>query len=286
MMGHGLAKHVQERGFPARLMFHVLADRQRCGDLLARGALGFERCDELAAQCDVVITCVTASPQVEDAVLGERGVLRGLAPGSFVVDCSTALPASTQRIAAAVAAKGCRFIDAAMTGTPKDAEAGAINLLVGGDAATLEALRPILSCFARNIFPCGAVGAGHTVKLLHNYVVLSNAAILAEAVSCARKADVDLATLCQVIATGGANSTAFQRMRPFIEAGDEQDFRFTIANALKDMRYYAQMTSDLGVVATLAGAVQSSYTIAANAGLADRFVPRLLDCVDKLNGRG
>jgi 3-hydroxyisobutyrate dehydrogenase-like beta-hydroxyacid dehydrogenase len=284
-MGHGLAKHVLRAGHPVHLLLHDARDRERCRDLVEAGAAAFERCDALAADCDIVITCVTASAQVEEVVLGEHGVLQTLPAGGIIVDCSTAQPESTWRVAAAVAARGCRFIDAAMTGTPVNAEEGTLNLLVGGDAATLEAVRPVLTCFARNIYSCGEIGAGHTAKLLHQFVVLGNAAILAEAFSCAGKAGVNVGTLCEVIASGGANSTAFQRMRPFYEGGDDQGFRFSLANALKDMRYYVRMTSDSDAVSTIASAVQSSYTIAGNAGFGDRFVPHLLGSVNRLNGR-
>ena len=286
LMGHGLAKHALAAGHAVRLMLRSDEDRRRCEDLLQAGALGVARCDALAEQCDVVVVCVTGSPQVEDAVLGATGLVHGLRRGATVVDCSTALPDSTRRIGEALAARGIDFLDAAMTGTPKEAEAGEINLLVGGEAAVLERVRPVLRCFAKNIYACGALGAGHTVKLLHQFVVLSNAAVLAEAYACASKTGVDTAVLGEVIGSGGANSTAFQRLRAYVDEGDDTGFRFSLANALKDMRYYTQMMANAQVVAGIAGAVHASYTVANNAGLADRFVPHLVDSVRRMNGAG
>ena len=115
---------------------------------------------ELAARSDVVILVLTGSPQVEAVLAGAGGVLQGLRAGSIVIDCSTAIPASTLRMAQAVEAAGSRFLDTPMTRTPKEAAEGRLNLLVGGDAALLEECRPLLKCFAENITHVGPVGAG------------------------------------------------------------------------------------------------------------------------------
>jgi 3-hydroxyisobutyrate dehydrogenase-like beta-hydroxyacid dehydrogenase len=233
---------------------------------------------------DVLIICVTGSPEVEEVVLGASGVLAGIKPGCVVVDCSTSQPDSTRMLAAAVAAKGGRFLDAALTGTPQHAEDGQLNLLVGGDAAVLDAVRAVFALFAKNIFFCGAVGAGHSTKLLHQFVVLGNAAILAEAFSCASKTGVNLDVLCDVIDSGGANSTAFQRLRPYVQKGDDQMFRFSIGNAHKDMRYYARLTGEARVVSHLGDAVHNTYTVANNQGLAPQFIPHLINSLNTLNG--
>jgi 3-hydroxyisobutyrate dehydrogenase-like beta-hydroxyacid dehydrogenase len=183
-----------------------------------------------------------------------------------------------------VQAKGGQFLDAALTGTPKHAEEGQLNLLVGGDKALLEQVRPVFELFAKNIFYCGAVGAGHSTKLLHQFVVLGNSAILAEAFSCASKTGVDLAVLCDVIDSGGANSTAFQRLRPYVLEGNDQMFRFSIGNAHKDMRYYARMTGEAKAVAYLGDAVHNTYTVAHNQGYSAQFIPHLINSANTLNG--
>jgi 3-hydroxyisobutyrate dehydrogenase-like beta-hydroxyacid dehydrogenase len=117
------------------------------------------------------------------------------------------------------------------------------------------------------------VSAGHSTKLLHQFVVLGNAAILAEAFSCASKAGVNLDVLCDVIDTAGANSTAFQRMRPYMQEG----------NAHKDMRYYAGLTAAVGVVSHLGDAVHNTYTLATDEGHAPQFIPHLIDSLNTLN---
>jgi 3-hydroxyisobutyrate dehydrogenase-like beta-hydroxyacid dehydrogenase len=248
MMGRGMAKHVLDKGHPVALLLRSKDDEMRCADLLARGAQHLKTAAEVAATADVIIICVTGSPQVEEVVFADNGILQGLKPGCVVVDCSTSLPDSTLRVAEAIAARNGKFLDAAMTGTPKDADEGSITLLVGGDKAVLENVRPVFDLFAKNIYYCGAVSAGHTTKLLHQFVVLGNAAILAEAFSCASKTGVNLEVLCDVIASGGANSTAFQRLRPYVIEGNDQLFRFSLANAHKDMHYYARMAGEAKAV--------------------------------------
>lgn len=284
MMGRGMATHVLAKGHSVSLLVRSSEARERCSALLAGGAKALATSAEVAASADVLIICVTGSPEVEEVILGPGGVLEGLKPGCVVVECSTSQPDSTRQLAAAVQAKGGLLLDAALTGTPKHAEEGQLNLLVGGDKALLERLSPVFELFAKNIFYCGAVGAGHSTKLLHQFVVLGNSAILAEVFSCASKTGVDLAVLCDVIDSGGANSTAFQRLRPYVLEGNDQMFRFSIGNAHKDMRYYARMTGEAKAVAYLGDAVHNTYTVAHNQGYSAQFIPHLINSANMLNG--
>lgn len=284
MMGRGMATHVLAKGHGVSILVRSTEARTRCATLLGMGAKALATSAEVAAAADVLIICVTGSPEVEEVILGKGGVLEGLKPGCVVVECSTSQPDSTRQLAAAVQAKGGQLLDAALTGTPKHAEEGQLNLLVGGDKAVLEQVRPVFDLFAKNVFYCGAVGAGHSTKLLHQFVVLGNSAILAEAFSCASKTGVDLAVLCDVIDSGGANSTAFQRLRPYVMAADDQGFRFSIGNAHKDMRYYARMTGEAKAVAYLGDAVHNTYTVAHNQGYSAQFIPHLIDSANTLNG--
>jgi 3-hydroxyisobutyrate dehydrogenase-like beta-hydroxyacid dehydrogenase len=284
MMGRGMARHVLAKGHAVSLLLRSKDSEARCADLLAAGAKGLATSAEVAAKADVLIICVTGSPEVEQVVLAEHGVLEGIKPGCVVVDCSTSQPDSTRHLAAVVVAQGAQFLDAALTGTPKHAEEGELNLLVGGDKAVLARVRPVFELFAKNVFYCGEVGAGHTTKLLHQFVVLGNAAILAEAFSCAKKTGVNLEVLCDVIDSGGANSTAFQRLRPYVLQGNDQMFRFSIGNAHKDMRYYARMTGEARAVSYLGDAVHNTYTVATNLGYTPQFIPHMINSVNTLNG--
>src|SRR5262249_25164584 len=110
LMGHGIGKNIVTKGYPLTVLAH--RNRAPVEDLIAKGAKEAKSARELAQASDVVILCVTGSPQVEEAIVGKDGVLEGLRPGAVVVDCSTAEPGSTMKVAAAIAAKGGRFVDA------------------------------------------------------------------------------------------------------------------------------------------------------------------------------
>jgi len=274
LMGHGIASSLLRHGLPLTFLDHP--GNRPTADLLSAGARAAMSGAAVAAASDVVILCVTGSPEVEDALFRDDGVLAGLRQGAVVIDCSTAMPSSTARIAAALEAAGARFLDAPMTRTPKEAAQGRLNLIVGGDPALFAECRPLLACFAENIVHAGPIGSGHALKLLHNYVSLGFAAVLAEAAACARRAGVDSEVLLQVLAKGGGGGVVLERLRPFIETRDDSGFRFTIANALKDMGYYAAMAGELGAVRTTAEAVRETYGRAAE-GHARSTVPSLID---------
>jgi 3-hydroxyisobutyrate dehydrogenase len=274
LMGHGIATSVLRHGYPLAFLEHP--GNQPTQDLVAAGARPVSGCAELAAGSDVVILCVTGSPEVENVLLRKDGVLAGLRPGGIVIDCSTAIPSSTLRIAEAVAAAGGRFMDAPMTRTPKEAAEGRLNLIVGAEPALFAQCRALLASFAENVVHAGPVGAGHQLKLLHNYVSLGFATVLAEAAACAQRAGVDTAVFVQVLANGGGGGVVLDRMRPFLEARDASGFRFTIANASKDMGYYTAMAGELGAARATAEAVRQTYARAAH-GHGQSAVPSLVD---------
>lgn len=273
-MGHGIAATLLGRGHPLTFLDHP--GNRPVDDLLAAGAGCASTIAGLTEASDVVILCVTGTPEVEAVLLGSGGVLEHLRPDTVIVDHSTAIPSSTERIAERVAQAGGRFLDAPMTGTPKDAAAGQINLLVGGDPALFEDLQPLLADYARKIVYAGPVGAGHKLKLLHNYVSMGFAAVLAEAVACAKRSGIDLGLYVDVLANGGGKSTVLDRMRPFIESGDTDAYRFSIGNAAKDLGYYAALAEELGAARTVAGAVHATFADAVETGHGQETVPEMI----------
>ena len=253
MMGHGIAANLVKHGHELVLLEHP--GNQPLDALKAAGAASVPSAKELASRVQTVILVVTGSPQVEAVLTGTGGVLEGLKPGSIVIDCSTAIPSSTVRMAQAVHAAGSRFIDAPMTRTPKEAAEGRLNLLVGGDQGLLDEVRPVLECFAENITHVGAVGAGHGMKLLHNYVSLGMVTLLAEAAACADKSGVAAEAFVEVLAKGGGGGIALERLKPYLLAKDVGGLRFSIANACKDLGYYQTMATDANAQRSVATAV-------------------------------
>lgn len=282
LMGHGIGRNILEKGYALTVMAH--RNRAPVDDLKARGATEAASPRDVAATTDLVITCVTGSPQMEAVVYGSSGLLAGAHPGLVVADCTTADPNSTARIAADLATAGVRFVDAPLTRTPKEAEAGKLAVMIGGDAATIAGIRPVLDCFADTIVHAGPVGAGHTMKLVNNFVALGTAAIVAEAICAAAKAGIDMTALESVVGSGGGNSVMFQRLMRLVIDDDDSHAKFAIANAEKDLRYYTDLTRGLPVTAPLANAVHQAYLQARAMGRGEQFVPRLIDLIGEING--
>lgn len=274
LMGHGIAASLLRNGYGLTLLEHP--GNQPVDDLLAAGATTIDTAMALAQAVDVVILCVTGTPQVEDVLFRKEGLLEGLRPGVVVIDCSTAIPSSTIKIADAVHHAGGLFLDAPMTRTPKEAAEGKLNLIVGGERELFDRCFPILQAYAENIVYAGKVGSGHQLKLLHNFVSLGFSTVLAEAAACARLAGVDAQVFTDVLCNGGGGGVVFNRLRPYIEAGDASGFRFSISNALKDMGYYTAMADDVGAPRAAASAIQQVYAEAGDAGLAQAAVPELI----------
>ena len=277
MMGHGIASNLVKHGHTLSVLAH--AGNQPIDDLLQQGVKTFNTPQDLAAHSDVVILCVTGTPQVEAVLMGEDGVLKGLRPNTIVIDCSTAMPASTEKIAQAVVAHGGLFMDAPMTRTPKEAAEGRLNLLVGADAALFETCRPILTCFAENIVHVGPVGSGHRMKLLHNYVSLGSVALLAEAAACAQVGGVNAQTFVDVLTMGGGWGAALERLKPFLLNHDNTGLRFTVANALKDLTYYNDMAQDMQAEHVVASAIQTTLKAACDDGQGALLMPGLVDVI-------
>lgn len=273
LMGHGIASNLVKKGNALTVLEHP--GNQPLDDLKAAGAKSVASPKELAAQVDVLILCVTGTPQVEAVLTAEDGVLKGLRPGTILIDCSTAVPTSTERMAKLVHDAGGRFIDSPMTRTPKEAAEGRLNLLVGGDKSLFDEVRPILACFAENITYSGPVGSGHIMKLLHNYVSLGTLTLIAEAAAAAKSLGIDTETFVQVLEQGGGHGAALTRIKPYLLSGDAGNMRFSISNAHKDLGYYNQMTQDAKLDNTIAEAVMETLGEAKTQGDPNGFLPEM-----------
>lgn len=227
--------------------------------------------------------CVPSSVEVELCVLAENGIMAGAHEGLIVVDSTTAEPASTERVAKTLGVKNVRFADAPVTRGPREAEAGRLNALVGADEATLAAIRPVLGTFCENIFHVGPIGAGHKLKLINNFLTQGTAALIAEAVTTATKAGVDLETMFEVLSAGGANSGVFQRFMPWV-LGRDNVMLFALKNGQKDVRYYTHLAEAVGATAFLGEAVHQTFTLAAAQGEGESSVPALARALGKVNG--
>ena len=273
LMGHGIALNVLKAGYSLVMLDHP--GNQPIEDLIEMGAVQRGTSGAVSAETELVIICVTGSPQVEAVLTGTDGVISGLKPGTIVVDCSTALPESTERMAALVAEAGGQFLDAPMTRLAKQAHEGTLNILVGGEAEALEAARPVLDTFTENVDHVGPVGFGHKMKLLHNFVSIGYMSLLAEAAAQAAQAGVDNQVFVDVLAKGGGAGAALERLRNCILNDDASDVPFAIGNAIKDIDYYREMVAKAGGSRAIADGVSTAIGAVAEAGHRDAYLPDL-----------
>ena len=277
-MGVGIATCLQRAGHPLVLLGRP--GNQDTTALREGGATLMTDRDRLADASDVVLMVVTGAPQVEEVALGEGGVVVAMREGALLIDHSTSLPETSRKVAEACGARRVRFLDAPMTRTPKEAREGRLNLIVGGPQDAFAAARPLFDRYAENVAHVGGVGAGHAMKLLHNYVSLGFSAVMAEAAACARRMGIEADAFLDVVGKGGGGGVIFDRLAPYLRDGDGSGFTFANANAAKDLGYYLGMAQGAGARAGMAGAVESLY---AEARDRDGFetVPTLIDLLSE-----
>jgi 3-hydroxyisobutyrate dehydrogenase-like beta-hydroxyacid dehydrogenase len=281
LMGHGMARNLLAKGHSLTLAVH--RNRDRVADLLAAGATEAASAKDVAAASDLVFICVTGSPQVEASVTGANGLLAGAHPGLMIVDCSTSEPDSTARLREQCAASGVPFVDAPLSRTPVEAEAGRLNVMVGADQSVFDGLQPILACFAENIFHVGGPGAGHTIKLLNNFIAQAVCTATAEAFAVGQRAGLDLKALVDLVSVGPVNSGLFQAMAKTLQ-GQMDGLKFELDNARKDVRYYTHLAEGLAIPTVMGEAVHQSLALASALGHGKKFVPSLVEAQEQLTG--
>ena len=283
LMGRGMAKNILAAGYPLAAVAH--RSRTPIEALVRLGAAELRSYRELAAGSDIVLLCVTGTPEVESVVYQRDGLLAGAHDGLIVVDCSTSEPSSSERIAVDLGERGASFVDAPLARTPAEAEAGRLNTMVGAAQEDFARVQPVLEACCENIFHMGPVGSGHKTKLIYNFITMGYAALISEALCACAATEVDLKRFSGVVSAGGANSGIFQLIVPkALESGDCSGLNFSLANAEKDLRYYNRMADTVPLSGMLGRAVQHALIQGLNLGYADGLVGDLLHAQEKING--
>ena len=282
LMGHGAARNIGAKGYPLTVMGH--RNRAPVDDLVKRGAREGKSAAEIARGCDILFLCLPSSVEVEATVYGPGGVLEGAHAGLIVVDSTTADPNSTRKIAVDLKSKGARMADAPLGRSPKEAEEGKLSTYVGGDAAVVAAIKPVLQSYADTIVEVGPLGMGHTMKLINNFISIGNCAVIAEATATAAKLGVDLRKFCEVICAGGANSKMFQMVMPWLLEGDDSHLKGPLRIAGKDLRFYTKLAEQAPAAAFIAQAVNQTLHLCNVRGHGERYLPVLPGILAELNG--
>ncbi|MGR9235148.1 3-hydroxyisobutyrate dehydrogenase-like beta-hydroxyacid dehydrogenase [Rhizobium leguminosarum] len=279
LMGHGMAKNIRTSGYDLWYL-----DQRPIDTLLKLGAREAASAKDMAQKCDIIHICLQNSGQVETVIRGDNGILAGAREGLVIIDTSTSDPASTLKLVQEVKEKGVSMIDASLGRTPKEAEEGTLDAMVAGDDEIFERVKPVIDCWAGRIIRVGAVGNGHKMKLLMNFIGMSYGALYAEAVVLSAKIGISPQTLREVIAPSRMGSGFFDTFMKYVVERDRDAHKFAISFAAKDLRYVNNMAADAKMMSIMASAAVQYYAHAESTGHGGDYVPMLSDLVGALNG--
>lgn len=263
-IGEPMAATLLRAGFALTICGHTnMAPVER---LRAQGAQVVANPREVAAASQVVVTCVPDAPQVEQVCLGEHGIVAGAAVGTIVIDCSTIAPTESQRIAAALEARGIRMLDAPISGGPARAATGELAIMVGGDAEVFRCALPVLQALGANITHVGPSGMGEVVKLVNNTILGSLMIAIAESFTMAVKAGADAQVAREVILkSAGANFLLDQWLKDRM-LKDTYDPGFATSLMQKDLGAALETARSLGVPMMMTALAYQLYELAEGQG--------------------
>lgn len=221
---------------------------------------------EVGERCNPVITIVPNSDIVEEVVLGTDGVIQGAGEGDILIEMTTAYPMSTLKVAKALEAKGIRMLDAPVSGGVVGAEKGTLSIIVGGDAELFEECRPLFEVMGKSIFYMGAVGAGHIMKAVNNFLSGCSMVATSEAVALATKAGLEPKKVVDVlqVSTGRSYATEWKFPRFVLPRKFDDGFRIELFN--KDLDILTRLARELGVPMFTANTVQQIFNFAMGHG--------------------
>lgn len=273
LMGGNMVENLQKKGY---LLTVMDLNKEAVAACVARGASTASSAKELAASVDIVMLCLTTSAIVEKVVYGEDGILAGIKEGAVLVDFGTSIPASTHKIGADLAKKGAGMIDAPLGRTPAHAKDGLLNIMAAGDLETFNKVKPVLQDQGENVFYLGALGAGHTTKLINNFVGMTTVCAMSQAFAIADRAGVDRQQLFDIMSTG-PSSSPFMKFCKHYAVDNVSDLGFSLANANKDLGYFLKMVEDLGTESKIARGSSADLQAAFDAGMGNGNVPEIFD---------
>lgn len=277
-MGGRIARRLVDAGHGVLGVDAVPGRAQACGACAAASLA------ELAREADPVLLSLPDSHAIEAVVEGPAGLLASARAGQVLVDLSTAAVSSTVRLAGLLAERGAHYIDAGISGGAAAAEKGTLTLMVGGDRAVVDSLAAVFEPFAAKVVYMGASGAGHTTKLLNNFLNAVSLAATAEVMVAGRKAGLDLHLLLDVLnSSSGVNFATLNRF-PKIVDGDYLEGGLTGRLMTKDLVLYLDRVRELGVPSLNAAGPVASFGLGTALGYGDMISNRVVDAIGDVSG--
>jgi 2-hydroxy-3-oxopropionate reductase len=278
IMGRGMAHNLLKAGFDLTVWNRTAS---KMDEFVSAGAKVAKSPADLASQCDIIMICVSDTPDMEAVILGERGVLEGAQEGALVIDHSTISPHATRQIAAKLNEKGVHMLDAPISGGSEGAAKGTLSIMIGGEAEQVERAMPYLKAFGKAITHVGPQGAGQMVKLVNQILVVVTGLAVSEGLLFAQAAGLDLKKTLEAVEGGAAGSWMLSNRGPQVI---ERDWRpgFTIDLQQKDLRLVLEAADQLGVPLMVTSLVFHMYRTLQTQGLGGEGNHALVKALERM----
>ncbi|MFH1737746.1 MAG: NAD(P)-dependent oxidoreductase [bacterium] len=232
IMGKPMALNLIKAGFPVAVYNRT---QEKTSELAEKGATVYSSPRELAEHTDIIFVNVTDTPDVQEVLLGERGVIHGCRAGQIVIDHSTISPSETRKIAQSLAEKEVSFLDAPVSGGDIGAQKGTLSIMAGGDEEVFQSCLPYLKAMGTTITLCGETGMGQMTKLCNQIMCAVDMLATCECISLAKQAGLNVSTMLEVVTKGAGGSWALGNLGPRIAQGDMNP-GFMVQLIQKDLR--------------------------------------------------
>jgi len=280
IMGSGMARNLAEKGHDVTVWNRT---RSRADDVVAAGATLADSPRAVAETCDITMICVSDTPDVEAVLHGEAGVLTGLSEGKLVIDHSTISPSATLRFAEEAEIRGAAWLDAPVSGGSEGAARGTLSIMIGGDAGQVARATPYLEAFGTTITHVGPVGAGQSVKIVNQILVVGTQLAVSEALLFAQAAGLDLDKTLSAVVGGAAGSWMLANRGPQMIVRDWRP-GFTIDLQQKDLRLVLEAADELGAPVPGTGLIFQMYRALQRRGLGGDGNHALVKALEEMSG--
>lgn len=280
IMGRGMVANLQKAGHGVTVWNRTA---ERMEPFVEKGAISADSPRQLAEQCDIILICVSDTPDVQAVLHGEDGVLAGLSANKLVIDHSTISPAATIEMARAVNAVGAHWLDAPISGGSEGAAKGTLSIMVGGDTEQVERALPYLQAMGKTITHVGGQGDGQKVKLVNQILVVVTQLAVSEALLYAQAGGLDLEKTLAAVTGGAAGSWMLSNRGPQMVVRDWRP-GFTIDLQQKDLRLVLESADDLGVPVLGTAQVFQLYRTLQQQGLGGEGNHALVKALERMTG--
>jgi 3-hydroxyisobutyrate dehydrogenase len=280
IMGQGMVRNLLKADFKVSVWNRTT---KRMEPLIEAGAKETGNPADLASKCDIIIICVSDTPDVQEVVLGERGVIHGAKSGALVIDMSTISPQATREMAAKLEKKGVHMLDAPISGGSEGAAKGTLSIMIGGDGEQVNRAMPYFEAMGKTITHVGGHGAGQMVKLVNQILVVVNMLAVGEALLFGQAGGLDLQKTVEAVTQGAAGSWMLSNRGPQVL---DRDWRpgFTIDLQQKDLRLVLEAADQMGVPLMATTMVFNLYRTLQREGLGAEGNHALVKALERLSG--